>query len=313
MKSFVKGCAIAALFLFGLGMTMVIAGCALGGVDETNKIVQEVKDKIPADVKEKVQGILDSKIYSIDDFGGVFKDGEKTLEGDVKKFSLSADGVEKIKLDIGGCEVTILDSEDDDFWVEAKNVQKFQAYVDGETLHVVNTSKEKTISGLNIKNVKITLYVPEGLVFDKAEIELGAGIIHSDAFAAKKAEIKIGAGDLQLKSMDSDDVKIQIGAGNVEIGDASIDKLECKVGAGNFTLKGELHDDVKVDCAMGNISLDLKNAYKDFDYEVKCSAGNIDLNGKKYTGLSKEEKIDNDAEHEMKLECSVGNVDVSFK
>ena len=87
----------------------------------------------------------------------------------------------------------------------------------------------------------------------------------------------------------------------------------CKVGAGNFTLKGELHNDVEVECSMGNISLDLKNAYKDFDYEVKCSAGNIDLNGKKYTGLSKEEKIDNDAEHEMKLECSVGNVDVSFK
>ena len=64
---------------------------------------------------------------------------------------------------------------------------------------------------------------------------------------------------------------------------------------------------------MGNVSLNLKNAYKDFDYEIECSAGNIDLNGKKYTGLSKEEKIDNDAEHEMKLECSVGNVDVSFK
>ena len=313
MKSFVKSCAIAAVFLFGIGMTLVIAGCALGGVDEANKIVQEVKDKIPTDVKEKVQGILDSKIYSIDDFGGAFKDGEATLKGDVEKFALNADGVEKVKLDIGGCEVTILDSEDDDFWVEAKNVQKFQAYVDGDTIHVVNTSTEKTISGLNIKNVKINLYVPEGFVFDKAEIELGAGIIHADAFAAKKAEIKIGAGDLQLKTMDSDDVKIQIGAGNVEIGDASIDKLECKVGAGNFTLKGELHNDVEVECSMGNISLDLKNSYKDFDYEVKCSAGNIDLNGKKYTGLSKEEKIDNDAEHEMKLVCSVGNVDVSFK
>lgn len=313
MKSFIKTCAIAAIFLFGIGMTLVIAGCALGGVDEANKVVQKVADKIPSDVKDTVKGIMDSKIYSIDDFGSVFKEGEKTLNGDVEKYAIEADGIEKLELDVGGCEVTILDSDDDDFWVEAKNVQKFQTYVDGETLHVVNTSKEKTISGLNIKNVKINLYVPEGYVFDKADFELGAGIIQSDALSAKKVEIKIGAGELKLDTLDCDEAKIEIGAGDAEIKDASIDKLKCKVGAGNFELAGELHDDVEIDCAMGNVKLDLKNAFGDFDYEVKCSAGNVDLNGKKYTGLSKEEKIDNDAKHKMELECSVGNVDVSFK
>ena len=333
MKGFIKGCGIVVLFLLGAGLALTIAGCALGGPQQITNVVRDVTDgKVninldPSgdnwginiggvssdDVKDALKGIMDNKIYDMDDFGSLFNNGKETLSGDVEKYRIDASDIEKLRLDIGGCELTIKESEDDDFWAEAKNVQKFQTYVDGNTLRVVNTSKEKNLTGLNIKNMKITLYVPSDFVCEKAEVELGAGILLSEGFVAKKAEFKIGAGELKLGSMDCDDVEIEVGAGNVEIARANLDKLEVKIGAGNMSLEGSIHKDAKVKCSLGNINLKLKNAFDDFDYRVECAAGNINLNGKQYTGLAKEEKIDNEADQDMKLECAAGNIEVMFE
>ncbi|MBR4608099.1 MAG: DUF4097 family beta strand repeat protein [Lachnospiraceae bacterium] len=331
MKGFIKGCGIIVLFLLGAGLALTIAGCALGGPQQITNVVRDVTDgKVDInldsnnwginiggvssdDVKDALKGIMDNKIYNMDDFGSVFNNGKETLSGDVEKYSIDAAGVEKLRLDIGGCELTIKESDDDNFWVEAKNVQKFQAYVDGETLRVVNTSKEKSLTGLNIKNVKITLYLPTDFTCEKAEVELGAGILLSDSFVAEKAEFKIGAGELKLGSMDCDEMEIEVGAGNVEISNANVDKLNVKIGAGNMSFDGTVYKDAKVKCSLGNINLKLKNEFEDFNYKVECALGNIKLNGKQYSGLAKEEKIDHGADQDMKLECATGNIEVMFE
>jgi hypothetical protein len=332
MKSFMKGCGIVALFLLGAGLALTIAGCALGGPQQITSVVKDVTggkvdinfDSIDNwginvggvssdDIKDVLKGIADNKIYDMDDFGSLFSEGQKTLTGDVEKFCIESAGVEKLRFDIGGCEMTIKESDDDNFWVEAKNVQKFQAYVDDNTLRIVNTSKEKSLSGLNIKNVKITLYVPGDFACEKAEIELGAGILQSAGFVAEKAEFKIGAGELKLGSMDCDEVEIEVGAGNVEISNANVDKLDVKIGAGNMSFDGTVYKDAKVKCSLGNMNVKLKNEFEDFNYKVECALGNIKLNGKQYSGLAKEEKIDNSADQDMKLECATGNIEVMFE
>jgi hypothetical protein len=331
MKGFIKGCGIVVLFLLGAGLALTIAGCALGGPRQITNVVRDVTDgKVDInldsnnwginiggvssdDVKDALKGIMDNKIYNMDDFGSVFNNGKETLSGDVEKYSIDAAGVEKLRFDIGGCELTIKESDDDNFWVEAKNVQKFQAYVDGETLRVVNTSKEKSLTGLNIKNVKITLYLPTDFTCENAEVELGAGILLSDSFVAEKAEFKIGAGELKLGSMDCDEMEIEVGAGNVEISNANVEKLNVKIGAGNMSFEGSIYKDAKVKCSLGNINLKLKNEFEDFNYKVECALGNIKLNGKQYSGLAKEEKIDNGADQDMKLECATGNIEVMFE
>lgn len=332
MKSFMKTCSIIALFLLGAGVAFFIAGCALGGADQVSSVVNDVTGgKVnfnvgesgdwdfniggvsSDDVKNAIAGIMDNKIYNIDDFGSIYDSKQDILAGDVKKYNIPSDGIEDLKMDIAGCELTLLASDDDDFWLEAKNAQKLQAYVDGDTLRIISIRQGQGLSGLDIKNSKVYFYVPEDFVFDKVEIEIGAGIIKGDSFAADKATIKIGAGSFEVKNLDGNDIKIEVGAGNADIDNANIGKFECKVGEGNASVEGSLNDDVRVECARGNVSLDIKNDYKDFDYKVQCVAGNINLNGKQYSGLAKEEKIDNDAKNDMKLECSMGNISVSFK
>ena len=44
MKNFMRTCGIIALFLFGFGLALTVAGVALGGVDKVSSVVREVTD-----------------------------------------------------------------------------------------------------------------------------------------------------------------------------------------------------------------------------------------------------------------------------
>ena len=331
MKNFMRTCGIIALILFGLGMALTVAGCALGGADKVSSVVSDVTggkfevnlggdgnyslqlgDISTNEVKEALKGILDNKIYNMDDFGSLFDSNQETKQGTVEKYQVSSAGVEELKLDLGGCVFTMEESEDDDFWVEARNVDKLQAYVDGDTLHLVST-KNGSIKGSDIKKTEVILYVPADFVFDKAKLDLGAGVLKADTFAAEKIEFKLGAGEVEVNHLDCDALELKVGAGSVRIKDASIGKVKSEVGAGSIEINGSVNGDAEFSCSAGNIDIALSNDYNDFDYKVDCSAGNVQLGEKKYTGLNKSEKIDNDAKNDMEIKCMAGNVKVVFQ
>ena len=333
MKALVKTCGIIALFLLGFGVALTVAGCALGGADKVSSVVNDVtKGKVKVelgedgsfgsfniagyssnDVVDAVQGLLDNKLYNIDDFGSIFDDGQKTLQGNVEKFMLSADEVEKLRIDIGGGELMIIESDDNDFWVEAKNVKKFQAYVKDDTLRVISTATG-TISGADLKNIKITLSVPKDFMFDEVKMQLGAGVVKSqERLLAKEMKLELGAGEGSFDGISCDKLEATCGAASLKIKDGELGKTEFKIGAGSVEFEGVISDDVKVACGAGNLSMKLSNQYSDFDYKVECALGNVKLGEKKYSGLAKTEKIDNDADAEMKIECGAGNVTVSFE
>ncbi len=333
MKKFIKGCLCVALFFLGAGLALAIAGCALGGADQVSSVVQSVTGgKVNVnldpssesfginvggfstdDVKNAFVGILDNKIYNIEDYGTIYDDGEEILTGNVEKHLLSTGDVDKLRIDVAGCELKLVRSEDEGFWIEAKEVSQLQAYVKEDVLRIISTLKNKTISGADIKKSVITLYIPEEYCFEEAEVELGAGIFRTEELYAKQLKLEVGAGQAITEKVICDECKVEIGAGDGTFTDAELGKLDCEVGAGNLSLKGVLNEDVKVSCAMGNIDLKLSNKVTDFDYKIECAAGNVDLDGRKYSGLANSQKIDNDAGREMKLECSVGNVTVRFE
>ena len=191
-------------------------------------------------------------------------------------------------------------------------MDKLQAYVDGDTLHLVST-KNGSITGSDIKKTEIILYVPADFAFDKAKLDLGAGALKAETIVAKKIEFKLGAGDVEVKTLDCDDLELKVGAGSVRIKDASVGKAKSEVGAGSIEINGSIDGDAEFSCAAGNIDITLTNDYNDFDYKVDCSAGNVQLGDKKYTGLNKSAKIDNDAKNDMEIKCKAGNVKVVFR
>ena len=332
MKGFIKGCLITALILLGAGLTLTISGVILTDADQVARSVDSVTggrvnfdidpsdgsfeiafgDYSSADLRNAVGKLLDNRIYDMEDYGAIYDEEQEILSGDVETQCFFGTDVQKLDLDAGGCSVHVLPSEDENYYVMAKSIEKLQAYLSGETLYVKSTRSGK-ISGEEIKNAVILLYVPEDAYLKEADIQVGAGLLELEDLNAKKLRIELGAGEIAYHNCVGDELEINVGAGDLNIENMNVRGLDCKVGMGNITLIGELSGNAKVECSVGNVTMNLTGEEADFNYKLESSLGNIELCGEKYSGLAAETKIDNDAPYTIKLGCSMGNIDVNFE
>ena len=63
---------------------------------------------------------------------------------------------------------------------------------------------------------------------------------------------------------------------------------------------------------MGNAELYLDGCMEDYNYEIECATGNVEIDDESFSGLAAERVINNDADAVMNIECSMGNVTVGF-
>ena len=331
MKGFIKVCLMAALILVGAGLALTISGVILTDADQVARSVDSVTggrvnfdidpsdgrfeiaygDYSTTDLRNAVGKILDHKIYDVADDGAIYDEAQELLSGDVESQCFPGADVQRLDLDAGGCSIQVLLSEDANYYVAAKSIEKLQAYVSGETLYVKSTRSGK-LSGGEIKNAVILLYVPEETYLKEADIQVGAGLLELEELNAKKLHIELGAGEIVYHNCVGDELEINVGAGDLNIENMSVSGLECKAGMGNITLAGELTGNAKVECSMGNITMNLAGEEADFNYKLESSLGNIRLNGEELKGLAAERKIDNEAPYTIKLECSMGNINLNF-
>ena len=104
-----------------------------------------------------------------------------------------------------------------------------------------------------------------------------------------------------------------MGAGTMNLNDITIGESDFKVGMGSIFFDGALNGNVDVECDMGTMEMNLAGKQEDYNYELKCSAGNINVDGQSISGLGSEREIDNGSDNEFNINCSVGNVNVRFQ
>ena len=125
-----------------------------------------------------------------------------------------------------------------------------------------------------VGNHKLVLEIPSDMVFDRVDIEAGASVIQIDALNTKKLEADIGAGEIIIDQL-------------------SVKKLDLSVG-------------------MGNAEIFLEGSEEDYNYEIECGAGNVDIGNESFGGLASDRRINNDADATIEIECGMGNVTIEF-
>ncbi len=305
MKKFMKVCAIVAVIfvIAGAGLAFV-AGSKVGSelVEKTVDQVSGGKFHLKLDWKDWGISVGDffknnvvvkqERFYSIDENeqGVIFRKEYEVISGDIALYPIEDEG-SALKLQIAGCSLVIEESEDEQIWLEAKNMEGLQCFTEGETLTLL--ASRTNIGGL-ITTSEIKLYLPKGYVFEKG------------------VEMELGAGEIRGKGLAADEIRIAVGAGDVNLKDISVEHLACEVGAGNIDCSGNIRQSAILQCALGNITLKPEGRETDFDYEIDCAMGNIDLNGTEYAGFAKSKSIKNGAEKHIEASCSMGNIDINF-
>lgn len=322
MKRFMKGCGIAALVMIVVGVIMALVVTVTKGTSYMNSFLDNVTDgrinnwfrsieERGYQIDRYAEGHNDFDGYDIND-ATMYNKKYPVENGDVEYTYQTFSELNSVNLDVelGGCMFYIEESSDGTFYVEGENTSKFQAYEEGGTVYLKATRKTNVWD--EIKKCVITLYIPAGHSFSDVQMDLGAGLMDLGTLYSGSMTLAVGAGQITADFLQAESLDVSVGAGEALIDDMNVTYLNASVGAGHIYAGGSVGGDINAECAMGSLELDLNGAETDFDYSVECMAGAVLIGDSTFAGLASERNWSNGAGRLMNLECSMGQIEVSF-
>lgn len=223
-------------------------------------------------------------------------------------------GIRNLELDLGAGEFYIREKDTDDGSISILVqglIGDCDYYTDGDTLHV-ESFKGNHLIGEDLSKNQIIIDIPKGKQFDEVDLTCGAAMVEADYLKASELEILVGAGEARINYASVDRLSASIGAGRVEANDVLAREVDLEVGMGECVYYGTILKDLDAQCDLGNMEIMVTGSMKDYNYEIECNAGSINLGGNSITSLASEKEIFNGAPGTFELSCNMGNITVDF-
>ena len=209
----------------------------------------------------------------------------------------------KMKLDISASNLTIK-LEGNSYKVDTYQIPK-------------NTKIESKDGILEIKNNKklnksdsksrITIYLPEDVELEEADIQVGAGIVDVTGLIAKNVEFSFGAGNVNMQNITvKNNAKIECGAGQAIIKNSELANADIEAGVGKLVYSGDLTGNTQIDCGVGDVEVELTGDAEKYAIHTEKGIGDIKIND---SSVANDSTIGN-GENEIDIEGGVGSVDI---
>lgn len=284
MKKGTKGMLIAAGAFAVAGIGLCIGGISVAAV-ETGGNVFDQAGQLLQDNDYPLAGLIhwgNAQYHSSDiDWDA--------LDGNTVDMDFASDLEISLKYD----ELLIQEYDGDKIRVNVANDAK-------NDVVVKETSGKITITDTRSGNVKkkkqIKVIVPSGKDFDTVSLGVDMGTIDLECdLKVQELSMEVGAGEFSgYGNITAAYCDLQVGAGTIDIDQLDIQKLNA-------------------DCGAGEIDMVVTGKEKDYNYDLSCGMGEINLEDSEYSGLGIEKNISNEgARKDMVLECGMGEIDVEF-
>ena len=284
MKKGTKGMLIAAGAFAVAGIGLCIGGISVAAV-ETGGNVFDQAGQLLQDNDYPLAGLIhwgNAQYHSSDiDWDA--------LDGNTVDMDFASDLEISLKYD----ELLIQEYDGDKIRVNVANDAK-------NDVVVKETSGKITITDTRSGNVKkkkqIRVIVPSGKDFDTVSLGVDMGTIDLECdLKVQELSVEVGAGEFSgYGNITAAYCDLQVGAGTIDIDQLDIQKLNA-------------------DCGAGEIDMVVTGKEKDYNYDLSCGMGEINLEDSEYSGIGIEKNISNEgARKDMVLECGMGEIDVEF-
>ena len=301
MKKFTKGMLIAAGIFAAAGIGLTAAGGVMGasmseltGVNSLKRILRMTEWD---DDHDDYDDIDDDDYVEHDGMEYSAEVGQKNMESAAVGNESSTDGTvyqlkyQPTKLDIELKYDELILEEGDSFCVRVydDNGKNVTVKESSDTLKVRSTKKLS-------KTRKVCISYPEDVKLQELEIEMGAGTVYLNRdIETEKLSVEMGAGEFDSKNpVTAKEADLEIGTGSMTFADLSAKKIS-----------GE--------CGLGELDLTMTGTQENYNYDLECGVGNLDVGSDSYSGLGRETSISNTgADRKLDLECGMGNVSVNF-
>lgn len=278
-----------------LGIALCISGRLLGATLETvrNTFGFQVIDTY-------IWNVSSTDLHNTGDSSESYDEsaGEYGGYGWRERFS----DIRKLEIDVTCLEVELMEGDGSEIFVDTSNISQdllgdLEVSGKGEELEIElknrNVWEKLANNAFDESKGTLLIRIPAGMQFEKAKIQVGAGILRADELRAEELDIEVGAGQVYLDSFTAQELS-----------------LEC--GAGEADLYGEALREAKIECGIGTVNYTAAGSQEDYNYEVECGIGSVTVGEDTYSGLGKVRKIFNGGSKKMAIECGIGLVDVSF-
>lgn len=241
---------------------------------------------------------------------GIFFDGDFGFKRDAyleeaKGISIKGTNFRELEIDAAAVSVEIRSS--DSFRVETNNKYiKVREYSDKLKIEEAGYSFFRNGSS---RETFLTVYIPEGMVFDEVSIDTGAGKMSIEELEARDISFDLGAGKLEIeKLVATHKLDIDGGAGEINILDGSINDLDLDMGVGSVTIQALVTGYSEIDAGVGNCELRLLGNEEDYRIKINKGIGEATIDGK---AVSNDTYYGN-GNSRISIDGGVGRINVSF-
>jgi len=195
----------------------------------------------------------------------------------------------KIDLEYGAGRLEIYYTNTTHITVEQDGVTGFSMEQEGDTLSI-----EGGLTVTGSSDASLIICIPEGMTFKEVDLEVGASVA-------------------DIADLCADNISITVGAGQATISNIQADTMELEVGAGQAVVKNLLVEELDVEAGVGEVDIEIAGAEKDYNYNIECGIGDVNVGKKSYGGLGAEQTVSNPgATKQMDIECGIGKVIIKF-
>ena len=182
-------------------------------------------------------------------------------------------------------EITNLDIEINYSKLEIKNGDTFKIECNNEKIYTEKKGNKIEIKEKNNwfnkqETSNITIYIPENKIFERTEIEAGAGEINIDKLQTNNLTFSIGAGKVQINELEVfEKAEIEGGAGKADIISEELHNLDLEMGLGELNLTTKLIGNNVIEQGIGKLSINLTDNIENYKIRTSKGLGSITIDG----------------------------------
>lgn len=196
----------------------------------------------------------------------------------------------------------------DKFSVES-NLAKLEVNENNGTLVLTELTKVKFNNSNLYNDAILTIYVPEGTVFESITLHTGAGRLTVDTLSAENIDFKLGAGDVSFGSLfASKYANVEGGAGRITISGGALNDFDLEMGVGELNLTSALSGDCDLEMGVGAANITLIGNKDDYKLDISKGLGAITVDGQGVTDFGSS----GNGTNEIEISGGVGSIDLNF-
>lgn len=223
--------------------------------------------------------------------------------------SIEAEAVQNLDIHLRHGTLNITEADTSQIWAGmSKPDDDISVTCEDGRITITDNRKGK----LGRKDAYVYLEIPEGKQFEDLNIQIDAGTLETDVeLMADHMVLNADAGVITADGLWADDFSASVGAGTIEIEDGSFGNVKLACGVGTIDMDASINKDSEIKCGMGTVDLTLENGVSSVNYELSCGMGVIEIGSNTYTSLSRKQEIKNGASATFKVDCGMGEIDIS--